>query len=137
MVRWVCPSACPVVRRTPFSALYSTHESMDGIYYVNGMLARLVVCITALVGTWSTLNRVNMGYGTVGVSVGLSAPFSALYSSHESMDGIHYVNGMLARLVVCITALVGTWSTLNRVYMGMVQWVCPSTCPHNLFCLVQ
>ena len=80
MQQRVCPSACPVVRRKPFSAfLHSSHESMDGIYYVNGMLARLVVCITALVGTWSTLNRVYMGYGTVGVSVGLSAPFSALY----------------------------------------------------------
>ena len=57
--------------RTPFSPLYSCHESMDGIYYVYGMLARLVVCITGL-----ALNRVNMGYGTVGLSVSPSAhPF--------------------------------------------------------------
>ena len=98
---------------------------MDGIYCVYGMLARLVVCITALVGTWSALNRVYMGYGTAGVSVSLSCrppvrtPLSAfLHSSHESIDGIYYVYGMLARLVVCITALVGTWSALNRVNMG-------------------
>ena len=48
-------------------------------------------------------------------------PVSALYSSHESMDGIYYVYGMLARLVVCITALVGIWSAWNRVYMGNVS----------------
>ena len=76
MQQWVCPSACPVVRKHTLSALYSSHETMDGIYYVNGMLAMPVVCITALVGTWSALNRVYMGYGTVGVSVSPSAhPF--------------------------------------------------------------
>ena len=54
---------------TPVSALYSSHESMDGIYYVYGMLARLVVCITALVGIWSALNRVYMGYVSISTSV--------------------------------------------------------------------
>ena len=57
--------------RTPFSAfLHSSHESMDGIYYVYyEILARLVVCITALVGTWSALNRVYMGYVSIRTSV--------------------------------------------------------------------
>ena len=55
--------------RTPFSALHSSHESMDGIYYVYGMLARLVICITGLVGTWSALNRVYMGYVSISTSV--------------------------------------------------------------------
>jgi len=42
----------------PLPTLYDSHESMDDIWYVNGMFAMLLVCIRALVGTWLVQNRV-------------------------------------------------------------------------------
>ncbi len=46
----LCPSVRPVIRRTLYTALYSSGESTDAIYYVYDMFAVRDVCISALVG---------------------------------------------------------------------------------------
>ena len=50
----MCPSVCRVL----YTAWYSIGESTDVVYNVYGMFAMLLVCISALVGTWSVRNQV-------------------------------------------------------------------------------
>jgi hypothetical protein len=68
-----CPSICPSVCRVLYMAWYSIGESTDVIYYVYGMFAMLLVCISALVRTWTVRNQVLACRGvSVYVSICLS-----------------------------------------------------------------
>ena len=49
---------CPSVRHALYTALYSSSESTDDIYYVYEMFAMLFACIYVLVGAWAVQDRV-------------------------------------------------------------------------------
>ena len=76
----MCPSMCPSVLRALYTALYSSSESTDDVCYVNGIIGKLLACISALVGTWAVRNRLLAQSAATDVSVHVSVcPSCTLY----------------------------------------------------------
>ena len=92
----------------PCPTLYDSHESMDDIWYVNGMFAVLLACIHALVWTWLVQNRVLVVVGLLYVrTVVRVCPF---IFSLESTDDICYIV-----LIYAMVDLLINFSTVNFV----------------------
>ena len=111
----MCLSVCPSVLRALYTALYSSSESTDGVCYVYGMFAMLLACISVLVGAWAVQDRVYSSSPTIYPPSVRRALYTALYSSSESTNDVYYVYGMFGTLLVCISALVGTWACSESV----------------------
>ena len=106
---------CPFVRHALYTALYSSSESTDDIYYVYGMFAMLLACISALFEAWAVKDRVYSSSPTIYPPSVRRALYTVLYNSSESTDDVCYVNGIIGKLLACIFALVGTWAVRNRL----------------------
>ena len=106
---------CPFVRHALYTALYSSSESTDDIYYVYEMFAMLLACISALVEAWAVKDRVYSSSPTIYPPSVRRALYTVLYNSSESTDDVCYVNGIIGKLLACIFALVGTWAVRNRL----------------------
>jgi hypothetical protein len=128
---------CPFVRHALYTALYSSSESTDDIYYVYGMFAMLLACISVLVEAWAVKDRVYSSSPTIYPPSVRRALYTVLYSSSESTDDVCYVNKIIGKLLACIFALVGTWTVRNRLLAQCTQRrmrpsMCPSVC-HALY----
>ncbi len=91
----MCPSVCRVL----YTAWYSIGESTDVNYYVYGMFAMLLVCISALVGTWFVPNRV---LACRGVSV-----YVTIYLSLCTLHGLVQYRRVYRCDLLCV------WDVLN------------------------